>query len=150
MKWCMQCAEENQPRPAVGLDEEGEAACIAHTVQNVTEKPVRPSVVIQPETSTPMNDVNRAGRNCPGYGSREGTCETIIGPRKELCTKCYANRHYHQSSAEAPKKITPKRPQKLPATEPPTATTAADLAALKADLLAKLAAVEAVERMLSH
>jgi hypothetical protein len=24
MKWCLQCGEENQPRPAVGVDEDGE------------------------------------------------------------------------------------------------------------------------------
>lgn len=30
---CLKCGEQGQPQPAVGLDEDGEAACIMHSVK---------------------------------------------------------------------------------------------------------------------
>lgn len=157
MQWCMQCGTENQPRLAVGMDDEGEPACVAHKVKTFEEinrgtpREAKP-VAVQPETSKPMNRVNPDEmRQCPGVLGKP--CDVLIGPRKEVCGKCYARRLYHQGKNGATKPKVKAKPAKkfvgpeaivdvsIPLGDSPLAT-------LKARLQLDLAAVEAVERLL--
>lgn len=141
-EWCLQCGELNRPEKALGKDLDGEPACRVHMLAPpiasppVKVEPVKPAKVVQPETRSEVTIDLKAEKKCPGY---ERPCTNMIGLRAELCSACYARLLYHSKNGAARKAVIPKTERSL---------VEISLAALKADLLAKLAHVEAVERML--
>lgn len=126
-KWCVECGAENRPTLAVGVNEDGDPSCAMHFRSSN-------SVVHQPEKSTAMSE-DKTGRKCPGF---EKECNAIIGPRKELCTSCYARRAYRQRQGGQSVKTATRTKNATPS----------PLAELKADLQRKLAALELVESLL--
>lgn len=85
-------------------------------------------------------------KKCPGY---ERDCSEMIGPKKELCDRCYARQFYAKTHPKAKTRVINKTngadEQKFLAVQLPPH---ADLAALKAELQRKLEAIQIVEQML--
>lgn len=140
-QWCMQCGALGKPEPASGVDEDGEPACGVHRVKP-PELPAPQTTVTQPETreeTMKQQDLKK----CLGY---ERGCGEMIGPKKELCDRCYRRRWYVETHPKAKSKKTNggADPKALALQLPPHV----DLAALKAELQRKLEAIQIVEQML--
>ena len=141
MAWCLQCGVKHELNVAVGQDEDGEPACRMHAIKSDVKS------AVQPEKSKAMET-----KLCPGVLGKP--CQKEIGARAEVCGACYARRLYHQNKKRGGK----TKATKSPAAQPRKAAKAdgspasygpgaIDLGALKAKLLAQLAAIELVEKI---
>jgi hypothetical protein len=147
-EWCLQCGEENRPKKAIGKDLDGEPACRMHMVA--------PPVVIPPVKLEPVKPAKAATQ--PETSEAMATSSKGIKPRSRcsICGREIANfmmgKHMLSKHGEAAKssKVAGLKQSAAPvfAHTARAWDKASALADLKCKLLADLAAVEAVERLL--
>lgn len=129
MAWCLQCGSEGRPELAVGVDEDGEPACVFHRV-----KPNK----VESEAPSPLQTTQKeADMGTKSQGVRPQSECKVCG--KELAT-FMMERHMKAKHGGVEAGM-----QKAAA--PIYGGGAIDLAAIKADLQRKLAAIELVEQM---
>lgn len=110
--WCYQCGEENVPRQAIGKDDDGEPACVAHAVcQTCREKkcacPAAADSVIRANKIAPLTQpkqfkvFDKGPGNAhhdslavpvreeePSMSCSKCGCELRANNRRGICTRC--------------------------------------------------------------
>ena len=154
-QWCMQCGELNRLEPAIGLDEDGEPACSMHAVKRndvevSTSKakldairrpaPGAQRPIAQPVKEKPMDPVRICKCGCGTEVPASNRFSYISGHR--------ARKPHGHAKLGRPKKAaiaTAELGMKAPIAD---SSSMVDLGKLKCDLLAKLAAIELIEKTL--
>jgi len=104
MKWCMQCGALNRPEKAIGVDEDGEPACVLHRIREsiVTELT---NAIVEPAAPSPLQATEQEKadmRTCSGFDGE--TCTEVLKEKNTsgMCTRHYARMMYRKSH---PKKL---------------------------------------------
>jgi outer membrane biosynthesis protein TonB len=162
--WCLQCGEESRPQPSVGVDEDGEPACMMHAVKRndpeiqTTKTKLdairRPAPTAQCQIAQPVKETSME-RSAAVFAKKVCAC----GCGQEFMPTGAASKFFpgHKPKYKpanvakgSPKKSAIKTgaDQGLKATKAEPLGGLVDLGKLKCDLLAKLAALELVAKAL--
>jgi hypothetical protein len=168
MSWCQQCGVANRPEVAIGVDEDGDPACAMHAVKGNKEKLMNledaPKCLASDCEARTKSKVGYCAKHFfLSYSKNKGAAPTcsVCGEtlRRDNATGlCKQHRgNTHPQKAATPKKAVVKKAaasnirrgdELIDRFLERPSVGHVDLVKIKADLMAKLAAIELIEAMI--
>ena len=153
MEWCQQCGVVNRPQPAIGVDEDGDPACSTHAVRRndpeIQTNKTKLDAIRRPASVTQRPAAQPAKESVMERLCKCGCGTEVPASNRFSFIKGHIKRGKRAKAAKPSKvviKTAAEARHQAPKAEPLCGLV--DLGKLKCDLLAKLAAIELIEKTL--